>query len=453
MQNCLIRQIIFSVFIFFCSQILFADSFSVQGSSIEQNGINKVWRGANAMHVFGGSSNDMNAWNADLVREFIGDVKNTPISGWATYVNGKWLHPLEKYIANNRANGKVTILTPFGWDGVSLTGKNPSQQIFYNEYKAKMREWANYIKNQPDVWIEVWNEPYMWDNSNYPLDHSLWLSDMIDLVDNIRATGCNNIILVPGNMQGQGEAPILAKADLLVKERINIVFDLHAYEKWLDKVSYSTIENRLQKLKELNVAVMFGELAPMNAGVLMNPSDFLKAVQRKNISTAAWLWKYNSADRDALFDSAGAVNNTNNNNWGSQYTTHLLEPHTFNASDGKNAGLVGDKDINTYWTSEGNQKAGQSITIGFGLAKIWNHVRVDMGNQPYQYPYSFKVLSSDDGINWNEVTSRMGNPFITEFWVSTQTSKWMRITLIETPSNFASPWSIAEITVDNKNVF
>ncbi len=76
-----------------------------------------------------------------------------------------------------------------------------------------------------------------------------------------------------------------------------------------------------------------------------------------------------------------------------------------------------------------------------------------MGNQPYQYPYSFKVLTSDDGINWNEVTSRMGNPFITEFWVSTQTSKWMRITLIETPSNFASPWSIAEITVDNKNVF
>ncbi|MFI0491906.1 MAG: glycosyl hydrolase family 5, partial [Flavobacterium sp.] len=37
--------------------------------------------GANAFHTFGGTSNDMNSWNIDIVREFIGNVKENPLTG------------------------------------------------------------------------------------------------------------------------------------------------------------------------------------------------------------------------------------------------------------------------------------------------------------------------------------------------------------------------------------
>jgi mannan endo-1,4-beta-mannosidase len=93
-----------------------------------------------------------------------------------------------------------------------------------------MRDWANYAKTQPDVWIEVWNEPYMWNNSNGYTD-ALWLADMKDMVDNIRSTGATNIILVPGNRQGQGEEAILNQGKNLLTGRSNILFDLHAYER------------------------------------------------------------------------------------------------------------------------------------------------------------------------------------------------------------------------------
>ena len=199
------KTTLLSIYLSTCISITtsYADTFTISGTHIQQNGVNKTWRGANAMHVFGGKSDDMNRWNMDIVREFVGDVKNVPITGGAVNVNGKWFHPLSTIIANNRLNGKVTIITPFGWDGVVFSGKNPSQQPFYNAYKAKMREWATYIKNQPDVWIEVWNEPYHWQNLNYPLDHSLWLADMKDMVDNIRSTGCTNIIVVPGTYKAK----------------------------------------------------------------------------------------------------------------------------------------------------------------------------------------------------------------------------------------------------------
>lgn len=54
------------------------------------------------------------------------------------------------------------------------------------------------------------------------------------MVDNLRSVeGFNNIIVVPGNEQEQSEVAILEQGNNSLPNRKNIVFDIHAYEKWL----------------------------------------------------------------------------------------------------------------------------------------------------------------------------------------------------------------------------
>ena len=51
----------------------------------------------------------------------------------------------------------------------------------------------------------------------------------------------------------------------------------------------------------------------------MNPKPFLDTLYEQHYSTAAWVWKYESNDQDALLDNNGNPNNNNNYNWGTNY--------------------------------------------------------------------------------------------------------------------------------------
>ncbi|MEC4003762.1 cellulase family glycosylhydrolase [Flavobacterium sp. SUN052] len=297
------------------------EQYNIQGSKIYnyKNPIQLI--GANALHVFGGTSNDMNSWNLDIVREFIGNCNEVPLSGSAIQSNsGTWLYSMQSLVDANRANNKITIFCSFGWDGTSateFTGKNPTQTFWYNDYKMKLQQWATHFKDQKDVWIEVWNEPYTYDGSDNATDVT-WETDMNELVSVVRTTGNKNIILVPCAKQGQDESVLINKGTAFLQNKSNVLFDIHAYERWL-LVSNAEIDSRLQNLKSKNLPVFFGEVAPVNAGVLMNPSYFLSALHSNGISVTAWLWKYEATDKDALLTSDGMPNNTSNNNWGSLY--------------------------------------------------------------------------------------------------------------------------------------
>jgi mannan endo-1,4-beta-mannosidase len=301
------------------------DTYTIAGNTFQKNGVATSWRGANALHVFGGSSSDMNSWGVDIVREFIGNMRDTPLTGYPINVSGTYLYSLQNIVNDNRANGKVTILCPFGWDGTSATeflGQNPSKTAWWKSYKTKFKTIADQFKNQPDVWFEVWNEPYWYDRSHGYSD-ALWLSDMKVMVDNIRSTGATNIVLVPGAETGQDEKVLLTKGPSLLVGRSNVGFDIHAYEKWLGDTQGS-VENRIQAVKNARLAMLFGEVAPLNAGSLMNPTNFLAAARAQSSTVSAWLWKYDETDLDALLNADGTPNNNNNNNWGSTYRDFTL---------------------------------------------------------------------------------------------------------------------------------
>jgi mannan endo-1,4-beta-mannosidase len=198
-----------------------------------------------------------------------------------------------------------------------FTGKRPTQTSWWNDYKIKLQQWAIHFKNQPDVWIEVWNEPYNYNRTDGYTD-AIWMSDMNELTQTIRTAGNPNIIIIPCCEQGQDESVLITNGTAFLNNKSNILFDIHAYEKWL-LVDDATIQNRLEAIKQLNLPIIFGETAPMNAGVLMNPNYFLNSSYNKGMSICAWTWKYDATDQDALLTATGLPNNSNNNNWGTMF--------------------------------------------------------------------------------------------------------------------------------------
>jgi mannan endo-1,4-beta-mannosidase len=302
-------------------------AYSVAGDKIYNYNSPLQVIGANAFHVFGAGGSDMNNWKIDIAREFVGNVKEVPLTG-AVFQdgNGAYLYPLQSIADSNRAGKRISIICPFRWNGIDstdFTGKRPSQTFWWSDYKIKLQQWANQFKNQPDVWLELWNEPYRFDRADGYTD-DIWMNDMNELVAIVRNAGNNNIIIVPCAEQGQDESVLIHKGAAFLANKTNILFDIHAYEKWL-LASNSTLGIRLEQLKQNNIPVIFGETAPLNAGVLMNPQSFLDSIYVRGMSICAWVWKYDSNDRDALLDAAGTPNNNNNNNWGTLYKALCLK--------------------------------------------------------------------------------------------------------------------------------
>jgi mannan endo-1,4-beta-mannosidase len=299
----------------------FSISYSVFENKIYHFNTPIQFIGVNSFHSFAASSsNDMKAWTIDIVREFVGNVKENPITGYPIQdANGAYLHSLQSIVDSNRINKKITILCPFGWDGngPQFTGLRPTQTSYYNAFKIKLQQWATQFKTQPDVWLELWNEPYRYDRQDGYTD-DIWLNDMKELLSVIRNAGNPNIVLIPCAEQGQDESVLLNKGLNLLSNNSNILYDIHAYEKWL-RVTNNNMGSRLVQLQLKKIPIFFGEVAPLNSSSLMNTQPFLDSIYNKGISVSAWVWKYDSNDADALLNDIGLPNNNNNKNWGSTF--------------------------------------------------------------------------------------------------------------------------------------
>lgn len=301
-------------------------TFAIVGSAIQQNGRPVTLAGANALHVYGGTSDAMPSWRVAIVREFIRNLNDQPVTGEAIYstTSRAYFHSLRTVVQNNRRNGLITILCPFGWDTLEVLGLNPSEQPFYPAYKARMRAIAIEFRNEPDVWLEVWNEPYWFDGGRGYTDE-LWLRDMQDMVDNIRSTGNTNVVLVPGAETGQAEGVLLAKGATLLQGRSNILFDIHAYEKWLLGNSPASVTSRIEAVQRAGLAMVFGEISPFNAGAPMDVRLVLDAAVQLRVGALAWVWKDDASDRAALRTASGDPNDAGNAAWGTTFRRYLAQ--------------------------------------------------------------------------------------------------------------------------------
>lgn len=361
----------------------FAATYTTSGNQILKDGVPVQLRGANGLHEYGVGSGDMNAWKMDVVRETIHNFQNIPLTGAAqnqapTGQPEQYKHSLQNIVNDNRANGKVTIFCPFSWDARDtqdnlFLGKNPSSSPWWNDYKTKYRAIANQFKNQSDVWFDVWNEPYWWDaNDPRGYTEALWLSDMKAMVDNIRSTGATNIILVPGSLMGQGETVVLNQGASLLSGRSNLVFGIHAYEKWLYD-SQSQIESRMAAIQNKGFPIFFGEYGAQNNDT-MDVANFLAACRSRKVGATAWIWKrlpkdasgvelFPTSERGALLRLDGVTPNDVNNY---QYGTKVKGF----CSEARSTELVKNGNFSSGLTSWAVFTASGTATVESGVLKL-----------------------------------------------------------------------------------
>ncbi len=269
---------------------------------------------------------------------------------------------------------------------------------------------------------------------------------MKDMIANIRSTGFDGVVVIPGNEQGQSEKAVLAQGKVLLDwdSRHNLLFDVHAYEGWLIGNTTEQIEARIAAVKSKGVALYFGEVGPINAGTLMDTASFLTAARRRDVSVTAWLWKQDANDKDALQDASG---NTNKNNWGSLFHNFALAPRSLRPSvsaASECAGRAANNDWDTYWSTGPPQQPGQAFVIGLGLGKSFNYITLWHGNRPDDYPRGWKLYTSNDGSNWTYKTGGSRSRGTTNIWPGPQWSRWVKIEQTGSAGNY---WSIAELAV------
>jgi mannan endo-1,4-beta-mannosidase len=267
---------------------LFAQNvYSVEGSKILKNGIDWEFVGTDNMAVFSLPYNysPQQSQGMDITRECI-DMKMTSNSA------------LQTLVTSARNKGQVLILAGFWYDsdafpggktaypGCQLLGANPMAD---SRYAAVMKRWKEivslpFIKNQSDVWINPWNEPYAWDGTG-GYSNDMWEKDCKAIIDSIRSTGANNIIALNGSHMGQGHAVIIERGKNVRQGRSNIIFDIHAYARW--DVGVATIRSRFKALRDAGNAFIIGEFAANGDYVYQSIMDACRA---DRVSLLAWLW-------------------------------------------------------------------------------------------------------------------------------------------------------------------
>ena len=287
-------------------------TYEIRGTDILQNDVPTVFGGANAFFIYGGSTSTMAGWNINIVREPLPDLSETPISGATVQgSDGSYLHPMADVVADNRANGKITILCPFQW--------LPSSGQFFRAgaFEAKLlrclqREDASHrgILRQParclDRDLERAIPRFERSQTGCTTPKTWW--------DNIRDAGNNNIVLVPGDYYGSSEDVILSHGSKLLEGRSNILFDLHGYA-WETNTQENT-EQRIRTIHDRGFAMIFGEDGPGTSAGVVNPTNFLKAALHQEVSTVLWNWNFNTSDPNAFFNSSSQPNDTPANfNW------------------------------------------------------------------------------------------------------------------------------------------
>ena len=135
---------------------------------------------------------------------------------------------------------------------------------------------APLVAGRAGVWVSLWNEPFDWDAAT---DGTLWLAEMTALVSAARAAGIDNVLVIPCGRMGQDEAVLLSHGARVLAVDSQIVFDVHAYNRWLGD-SEEAIVARITALHDAGLAIMFGEVGPDTPGGLMATAPFLRATAR-----------------------------------------------------------------------------------------------------------------------------------------------------------------------------
>ncbi len=105
--------------------------------------------------------------------------------------------------------------------------------------------------------------------------------------------------------------------------------------------------------------------------------------------------------------------------------------------------LANDQKAETHWSTPTNQVVGQWIQVELPQETTISGLRLDQSKAANDYPQSYKLELSLDGVKWTKISQINGIPGTSEqFFVPVRT-KFVKVTL--TGAQKDKPWSIAEL--------
>lgn len=106
-----------------------------------------------------------------------------------------------------------------------------------------------------------------------------------------------------------------------------------------------------------------------------------------------------------------------------------------------------DGDPNTRWETAEVQRPGQRFRIDFGQRQSFDRIVLDTENSPNDYPNSYTLRGSHDGVNYAPIASGAGAPSITEI-ILPEPFTYRYLEIEQTSQDATSSWwSIHEINI------
>lgn len=193
--------------------------------------------------------------------------------------------------------------------------RDPGSEAKYVYPLSTLAEWwvdiANRYKDNPYVWFNIMNEPgSTYDQQSF----NLWSLTHETVIEAIRATGAENIIVLDDHGWGQAggyydgassyDSAIIAEGPKLQQKYDNLVFSLHVYEAWRD--GYNRFNNYFRDAHRRGLCVILGEYGAMPGNpAFLNPvKSMFDSALENNIGRMSWAW-----------DSAGMPMTTEGCGW------------------------------------------------------------------------------------------------------------------------------------------
>jgi endoglucanase len=258
-----------------------------------------------------------NDWNANAVR--IPLDQDRWLTGAAQYCSS-YKATVEAAVQEAEANKMIVILDLHWSDQGSLSNSASGQQCMPDQNSVTFwQQIATLYKNDPNVWFELYNEPYppgssqsaewnTWQNGGSVTCTALvggrtatWNAPgMQTLVNTVRATGANNIVLAGG----LAFSSVLAGAPTLTGG--NVVYAVHPYDNGGSGATNGSWANNFgnQAAKAPVIATEFGD---KECGDSAYDSGIMSYFKAHDIGFTGWAWYVGGCSFPSLITNAAGT--------------------------------------------------------------------------------------------------------------------------------------------------
>lgn len=255
-------------------------------------------------------------WGFNAIRLNVRSLQPSPY----TYTENGTIDQIVQAYTNA---GAVVMIEPHEktgkyWEGTELT-----------QVSNWFKDLATRYQDNPYVWFNTSNEP---GGSTSVQDINKWLTMNESIIESIRSTGADNVVVVDDHFWGQGsgqwngnsvpqsQSAVLSQGKNLVNklgaDGNNIVFSLHTYDQW--EYGDTKFNSYFDQAQNQGLAVVLGEYGSTTDGqyVKATQSALNTAVPRE-IGRFAWAWQGGDAwdlttaggGQNTRFDASGKPTN------------------------------------------------------------------------------------------------------------------------------------------------